>query len=59
MTDSQGQQTSGTIVDPPEKNSEHNKSQATAPTAKREYKETIRLFIKMLVLSIYCFSLLE
>ena len=59
MTDSEGQQKSSKIVYPPEKNSELNKSQATVPTAKREYKETTRLFIKMLVFSIYCFSLLE
>ena len=59
MTDSEGQQTSSKIVDPPEKNSEYKKSQATVSTAKREYKKTIRLFIKMLVFSINCFSLLE
>ena len=59
MTDSEGQQPSSKIVDPPEKKSEHNKRQAAVPIAEREYKKTIRLFIKMLVFSIYCFSLLE
>ncbi len=38
----------------PEKKSEHSKSKGQAPTSRRAYKETIRLFIKILVTIFIC-----